>query len=100
LLQELSNFFRLLSEPARLALLCQLRHESLDVATLIARTGFSQSHLSRQLGQLQRAGLVSVRRQGNRFLYRADDPLIDDLCDLVQGRLRHRLQAQLSELAG
>ncbi|QEY31310.1 transcriptional regulator [Synechococcus sp. RSCCF101] len=100
LLEELSQFFRLLSEPARLALLCALREEALDVSSLIERTGFSQSHLSRQLGQLQKAGLVSVQRDGNRFLYRADDPLIEDLCNLVQGRLRDRLQSQLDQMAG
>lgn len=98
LLEELSHFFRLLSEPARLRLLCLLKHEPLDVATLIEITGFSQSHVSRQLGQLQRAGLVSCVRDGVRLIYRADDPLVHELCELVQGRLRQRLEAQLAQL--
>ncbi|MEY4840985.1 MAG: hypothetical protein RLZZ374_1893 [Cyanobacteriota bacterium] len=59
LLEEYSQFFRLLSEPARLQLLCLLAQEPLDGASLIEATGFSQSHVSRQLGQLQRAGLVT-----------------------------------------
>ena len=50
LLAEYSQFFRLLSEPARLQLLCQLRQGPMDVAALIEATGFSQSHISRQLG--------------------------------------------------
>ena len=58
LLEEYSQFFRLLSEPARLQLLCHLKQGPSDVASLIEATGFSQSHISRQLGQLQRAGLV------------------------------------------
>ena len=58
LLEEYCQFFRLLSEPARLQLICQLRAGPMDVAALIGATGFSQSHISRQLGQLQRAGLV------------------------------------------
>lgn len=95
LLGELSQFFRLLSEPARLQLLCQLKHSSMDVAALIEATGFSQSHISRQLGQLQRAGLVSCRRDGVRLIYSADDDLVHDLCDLVQNRLRRRLEHQL-----
>lgn len=99
LLEELSRFFRLLSEPARLELLCQLRQGgAMDVATLMQITGFSQSHISRQLGQLQRAGLVRCERDGNRLLYEVDDPVVEELCELVQTRLRQRLEEQLDRL--
>ncbi|MFM1811409.1 MAG: hypothetical protein RLZZ336_347 [Cyanobacteriota bacterium] len=98
LLEEISQFFRLLSEPARLQLLCELKQGPRDVASLIESTGFSQSHISRQLGQLQRAGLVHCQREGVRLIYSADDKLVDDLCELVQNRLRQRLEAQLAEL--
>lgn len=99
LLEEFSHFFRLLSEPARLQLLCTLKQGPCDVAGLIAATGFSQSHISRQLGQLQRAGLVSCGRDGVRLIYQADDQLVQDLCALVQSRLRQRLVAQLQHLS-
>jgi DNA-binding transcriptional ArsR family regulator len=99
LLEEFSQFFRLLSEPTRLQLLCQLKQGPSDVAGLIESTGFSQSHISRQLGQLQRAGLVSCERDGVRTIWSADNDLVDDLCALVQNRLRQRLEAQLQQLA-
>jgi DNA-binding transcriptional ArsR family regulator len=98
LLEEYSQFFRLLSEPTRLQLLCQLKQGAMDVAGLIEVTGFSQSHISRQLGQLQRAGLVSCERDGVRTIWSADNDLVDDLCALVQKRLRQRLEAQLQQL--
>ena len=98
LLEEYSQFFRLLSEPTRLQLLCQLKQGAMDVAGLIEATGFSQSHISRQLGQLQRAGLVRCSREGNRTLWWADSDLVDQLCTLVQGRLRERLEEQMREL--
>ena len=100
LLEEFSQFFRLLSEPSRLQLLCHLKQGPMDVATLIGATGFSQSHISRQLGQLLRAGLVSCERDGVRLIYRADDQLVQDLCALVQNRLRQRLEDQLQHLRG
>lgn len=100
LLEEYSRFFRLLSEPARLQLLCLLRTAPMDVASLIEITGFSQSHISRQLSQLQRAGLVRYEREGVRLIYHADSNLVEDLCSLVQNRLRQRLEAQLQHLAG
>lgn len=95
LLEELSQFFRLLSEPARLQLLCELKLGPRDVASLIGATGFSQSHISRQLGQLQRAGLVRCERDGVRLIYEAQSDLVEDLCALVQKRLQQRLEAQL-----
>ncbi|SBO42738.1 Transcriptional regulator, ArsR family protein [Cyanobium sp. NIES-981] len=98
LLEEYCHFFRILSEPARLQLLCQLKQGPLDVAALIEATGFSQSHISRQLGQLQRAGLVRCERDGVRTIWHADSELVDDLCTLVQTRLRQRLEAQLQQL--
>ncbi|MFN9684199.1 MAG: ArsR/SmtB family transcription factor [Cyanobacteriota bacterium] len=100
LLEEYCNFFRLLSEPARLQLLCLLKETPMDVASLIEATGFSQSHISRQLGQLQRGGLVRCEREGVRLTYHADSALVDDLCQLVQNRLRERLETQLQTLAG
>jgi DNA-binding transcriptional ArsR family regulator len=98
LLEEFSQFFRLLSEPARLQLLCHLRQGPCDVASLIEATGFSQSHISRQLSQLQRAGLVSGERDGVRLIYRANAELVEELCALVQNRLKQRLQQQLDQL--
>ncbi|WP_043369541.1 helix-turn-helix transcriptional regulator [Cyanobium sp. PCC 7001] len=98
LLEEYCQFFRILSEPARLQLLCQLKQGPMDVAALIEATGFSQSHISRQLGQLQRAGLVRCERDGVRTIWHADSELVDDLCTLVQSRLRQRLEAQLQQL--
>jgi DNA-binding transcriptional ArsR family regulator len=98
LLEEYSQFFRLLSEPSRLQLLCLLKQGPVDVASLIEATGFSQSHISRQLCQLQRAGLVNCERDGVRTIWSADNALVDDLCALVQNRLRQRLEAQLRQL--
>ena len=95
LLEETSRFFRLLSVPARLRLLCLLKRGPRDVTAMIEATGFSQSHISRQLGQLQRAGLVRCERDGVRLTYHADSELVDDLCALVQHRLRQQLQNQL-----
>jgi DNA-binding transcriptional ArsR family regulator len=98
LLEEYSQFFRLLSEPARLLLLCHLKQGPMDVASLIKATGFSQSHISRQLGQLQRAGLLRCTRDGARTIWQVEGDLVDDLCSLVQTRLTQRLRDQLAQL--
>ena len=59
------------------------------------KTGFSQSHISRQLSQLSQAGLVRNERQGQRLIFHSDDPLVDNLCSLVSQRLRQTLEDKL-----
>jgi len=66
---------------------------------ITAATGFSQSHVSRQLGQLQWAGLVSCVREGVRMIDSADNDLVNELCALVQTRLRQRLKSSSSSLS-
>jgi DNA-binding transcriptional ArsR family regulator len=100
LLEAYSQFFRVLSEPARLQLVCLLRQGEQDVPSPIATTGFSHSHISRQLGQLQRAGLIRSTRKGQRTLWRTEGDLVDQLCTLVQTRLRSRLEEQRQTLQG
>ena len=100
MIDELSSFFRLLGEPARLRLMCEIRNGASDVATLMERTGFSQSHLSRQLGQLTKAGLVAVEKDGNRALYSANDPVVEAICQMAHERLTHQLRQRLETLAG
>jgi phage tail protein X len=46
---------------------------------------------------LQRAGLVRCDRDGARTIWQAEGDLVDELCHLVQGRLRQRLEAQLQQ---
>jgi len=58
-------------------------------------SGLAQSHISRQLSQLSQAGLVRSERQGQRLIFHADDPLVDDLCSLVSQRLRQNLEDKL-----
>lgn len=98
-ISELSQFFRLLSEPTRLQLLCLIKYKGpMDAASLVEVTGFGQSHISRQMGQLQRAGLLSCKRYGIRMSYEVADPLVDELCNLVHGRMKLRLAEQLQKL--
>jgi len=47
---------------------------------------------------LQRAGLVRCDRDGARTIWQAEGDFVDELCQLVQGRLRQRLEVQLQQL--
>ena len=61
---------RLLGDEARVRILRLLQAEELSVAELQEILGMGQSRISMQLSQLRQAGLVEVRRSGQKSLYR------------------------------
>lgn len=62
--------FALLADPTRLRLLWLLSAGELDVGSLAGAVGATPSAASQHLAKLRLAGLVSVRRDGRRHLYR------------------------------
>jgi ArsR family transcriptional regulator len=64
---------RLLTDKGRLRLLRLLQQEELSVAELQEILATGQSSISMQLSQLKQAGLVEVRRVGQKSFYRAVD---------------------------
>ena len=74
--------FRTLADPTRRGLFERLcREGELTVAALTAQAGVSQPAVSKHLGLLKQAGLVSDRHTGRQTHYRAVagalSPLID-----------------------
>jgi DNA-binding transcriptional ArsR family regulator len=89
-LELVARRFRLLGNPARLALLQQVCDHEHTVSELQELTGLKQSHVSRQLGMLDDAGLVRRRTDGNRVYYEMADDDLPRLCEIVHGSLKNR----------
>ncbi len=72
---------RLLGDEGRIRLLRLLEREELSVAELQEILGMGQSRISMQLSQLKAAGLVTVRRAGQKSLYQLSEsePIITEL---------------------
>jgi len=67
-----------LAEPARRRILDALREGELSVGALVDRLGTSQPLVSKHLRVLREAGLVDVRVDGQRRLYRVrPEPLAE-----------------------
>jgi len=66
---EAASLLRVLANPDRLLLLCQLVGGECCVGDLEERTGIHQPTLSQQLGVLRNEGLVQTRRDGKRIYY-------------------------------
>lgn len=68
--QSACRLMKVMSNPDRLLLLCQLSQGERCVSELEALTGIVQPTLSQQLGVLRDDGLVDTRREGKRIYYR------------------------------
>jgi DNA-binding transcriptional ArsR family regulator len=88
--------FAALASIPRRQVLAILAQTALSTTDLALRFGMSAPAVSRHLSVLQRAGLVSAERQGQRVLYRLErDALLDvlaGLASLVDGPLRRGTQ--------
>ncbi|UAX00032.1 winged helix-turn-helix transcriptional regulator [Halopseudomonas nanhaiensis] len=67
---EASALLKVLANPERLLLLCQMSQGELAVSELAATTGVEQPTLSQQLTVLRLNGLVATRREGKQVFYR------------------------------
>lgn len=63
--------FRMLADPTRVRLLWLLCGAEYDVTSLAAVVGVARPAVSQHLAKLRLAGLVSLRREGRRAVYRA-----------------------------
>ncbi|HEY3344330.1 MAG TPA: metalloregulator ArsR/SmtB family transcription factor [Anaerolineaceae bacterium] len=82
-----AQLFKVLTHPARLAILSILRDGEHCVCHMEAHLGFRQAYISQQLAVLREAGLIQDRRDGWNIFYRVADPQIYTILDAVQTML-------------
>ncbi|MEB3292683.1 MAG: metalloregulator ArsR/SmtB family transcription factor [Synechococcales bacterium] len=92
--QQVANYFNVLSEPMRLRILNLLRDGDKCVQELVEATDTSQANVSKHLKLMLQAGILSRRSQGTLAYYSVADDLIFDLCNLVCDRLATRIEQQ------
>jgi ArsR family transcriptional regulator len=71
----------------------------MSVSELVTATGANQANVSKHLGALLEAGIVTRRKEGLTANYRVTDETIFGLCDLVCARLNDQLEARKKALA-
>ena len=92
LIELVAQRFRVLGEPMRIKLLDRLREADATVSELQEALQASQQNISKHLGVLHAAGMVSRTKDGNHTRYSISDPTVFDLCDQVCGGVRRQLQ--------
>jgi DNA-binding transcriptional ArsR family regulator len=91
LIDLVAQRFRVLGEPMRIKLLDRLREGEATVGELQEALGASQQNVSKHLGILHSAGMVTRTKQGNHARYAISDPSVFELCDQVCGGVRRQL---------
>ena len=97
-LEAVARLFRVLAEPTRLAILQALKEKPSSVSNLVARLDARQANVSKQLGILHAAGLLTRERRGSLVCYSIGEPMIFDLCELVCDKLRRDAARQVEAL--
>jgi DNA-binding transcriptional ArsR family regulator len=89
---------QVVAEPRRRAILRLVWDAELPAGEIAARFEVSFAAVSQHLGVLREAGLVTVRRDGTRRLYRADRAALGRLGQVLEQLWSVQL-AELAELA-
>ena len=97
LVELIAQRFRVIGEPMRIKLLDALRDGDATVNELVGRLAASQQNVSKHLGILHQAGIVSRTKQGTSVRYAIADETVFALCEQVCGGLRQQL-AELDQI--
>lgn len=87
-LNRQGDLFKLLSHPARLAILEMLRSGEECVCHMETVLGYRQAYLSQQIAILRSAGVIQDRRDGWNIYYRVILPQVYDVMDAARIALK------------
>lgn len=79
-----ADAFNAIAEPRRREILDVLAGGERPVNQLVGRLGIAQPHVSRHLRVLREVGLVDVRKDGRRRLYRVNGKALKPIHDWVK----------------
>jgi DNA-binding transcriptional ArsR family regulator len=99
LIELVAQRFRVLGEPMRIRLLDRLREGAATVGELQEAIGASQQNVSKHLGILNAAGMVTRTKDGTHARYAINDPTVFELCEQVCGGVRRQLE-ELGSILG
>jgi len=82
-LERIARRLKVLGDPTRLEILQELDGRERCVGEIASRVGGSQANVSKHLGVLRSAGIVSSRRDGMNVYYRTENCAVFDVCRLM-----------------
>lgn len=98
-MEALADYFKVFSEPNRLAVLETLRGGALNVTAVVERTGLSQALVSKHLKLLTIAGVVRRRPEGSLVYYEVIDKGVFKLMQQAEKLLLASRRQKINALA-
>ena len=98
-MEHLAEYFKVFSEPNRLAVLEALRDGSRNVTAVVQATGLSQALVSKHLKLLTIAGVVKREPEGSLVYYEVIDPGVFQLLEQAETLMLTARRQQLDALA-
>lgn len=98
-MEALAEYFKVFSEPSRLAVLEALRDGAINVTAVVEKTGLSQALVSKHLKLLTIAGVVSRQPEGSLVYYEVIDRGVFKLMAQAEKLMLDSRRQQLDALA-
>ena len=98
-MEPLAEYFKVFSEPNRLAVLDALREGPRNVTAVVEITGLSQALVSKHLKLLMIAGVVSRQPEGSLVFYEVINPEVFRLLGEAETLMLTSRRQQLDALA-
>ena len=98
ILERIASRLKAMGNPIRLKILHTLEEGELSVSEILERVGGSQGNVSKHLGVLNSADLVTRRREGTHIFYSISDAQVFDICRTVCDSLHSRATAEVEAI--
>jgi DNA-binding transcriptional ArsR family regulator len=98
-MEALAEYFKVFSEPNRLAVLNTLRAGPLNVTAVVEKTGLSQALVSKHLKLLTIAGVVRRKPAGSLVFYEVISSDTFQLVEMAEELMLSSRRLQLDALA-
>lgn len=79
-----ADLCKAMGNATRLEIVHLLRDGAMKVGEIVEACGYEQTTVSRHLGILRNAGILSVVGNGRDVIYQVANPKIIEVCDLVR----------------
>ena len=89
-----------IAQPIRLMIVSTLAAGELCVCDIVSRVDAERSNVSRHLGVMLRAGILEVRREGLKMIYRLATPCIVDFLGCIEQMVCERIKSDAAILKG
>lgn len=83
--EDVSDFLKLLSNPTRLLVLCNLATGERCVSDLEKVVDISQSALSQHLAKMREEGIVEAKKEGQQVYYSIADRNVTEILQVLYG---------------